>query len=48
MTQAIIYKEWLKTRITFLICLAGALAMTLYAIMAMKRMATLEGTDQLC
>lgn len=47
MTQAIIYKEWLKTRITFLICLAGALAMTLYAIMAMKRMATLEGTDQL-
>lgn len=47
MTHAIIYKEWFKTRITFPICLAGALAMTLYAILAMKRMTTLEGMDQL-
>ncbi|MDE6491045.1 MAG: hypothetical protein K2L49_07810 [Muribaculaceae bacterium] len=47
MTHAIIYKEWLKTRLTFLICLAGALAMTIYAVLAMKRTATLEGVDQL-
>lgn len=45
MTKAIIFKEWLKTRRTFLIELLVAMLMAAYAIMCIRRVATSHGVE---
>lgn len=47
MKKAIIYKEWLKTRMVFFICLTLCVATGLYAVVMMNRLVSLKGVDHL-
>ena len=47
MEKAIIYKEWLKTRLTFIVALAIAIALAVYAVIMMNRLIQLKGVDHL-
>ncbi len=47
MIKAIIYKEWLKTRLVFFITLAVAIVYALYVIMSLSRIETLRGVDHI-
>lgn len=47
MEKALIFKEWVKTRKVFFICLAFAVCVTLYAVLMMKRLIELKGVEHL-
>ncbi len=47
MEKALIFKEWVKTRMVFFICLAFAVCVTLYAVLMMKRLIELKGVEHL-
>lgn len=47
MEKALIFKEWVKTRMVFFICLAFAVWVTLYAVLMMKRLIELKGVEHL-
>ena len=47
MEKALIFKEWVKTRMVFFISLALAICVALYAVLMMKRLIELKGVDHL-
>lgn len=47
MEKALIFKEWVKTRMVFFISLALAVCVALYAVLMMKRLIELKGVDHL-
>lgn len=47
MEKAIFYKEWIKTRRVFFISLLLAVAMAVYALLAMNRLIALKGAEHL-
>ncbi len=47
MEKAIIYKEWLKTKVIFFISLALGIALALYAVIMMNRLIELKGVEHL-
>ena len=47
MQKALIFKEWVKTRMVFFISLALAVCVALYAVLMMKRLVELKGMDHL-
>lgn len=47
MTQALIYKEWIKTRAMLLVIILLSTAFTLYAIMQIQRVITIRGAAHL-
>lgn len=47
MKKALIFKEWIKTRMVFFIALALALAVAAYAILMMNRLIELKGVQHL-
>lgn len=47
MTKAIFYKEWLKTRRTFWVCLLLAALLAVYAIMCVRRVGASHGVEHI-
>lgn len=47
MQKALIFKEWVKTRMVFFISLALAVCVALYAVLMMKRLVELKGMEHL-
>lgn len=47
MTKAIFYKEWLKTRRTFWVCLLLAAILAVYAIMCVRRVSASHGVEHI-
>lgn len=47
MEKALIFKEWVKTRMVFFICLALTVCVTLYAVLMMNRLIELKGVEHL-
>lgn len=47
MEKALIFKEWVKTRMVFFISLAFAVSITLYSVLMMKRLIELKGVEHL-
>ena len=47
MEKALIFKEWIKTRMVFFISLALAVCVSLYAVLMMNRLIELKGVDHL-
>lgn len=47
MEKALIFKEWIKTRMVFFISLGLAVSIALYAVVMMNRLIELKGIDHL-